>query len=249
MEFRPSNRDVLDAFKLRIMSDDQYVIDCLVKSGLSSDILGDEYYHARKRILKDFRSNYTPLMKTEDYDVTDTFKSFVDENGRYHRKSPIQSVGELVVELGKEGSFEVFKRRKDTAFADYDIRINEREIINSEGIETKRISQREVYHGETHSISTSVSTRQEDMATFKTVESDDQGRITESMYIVSPEYEAARTLDGYYPITESGDVGIERTLFTKEEVPTLIKFVRRNASLPEELKQNEYSDDKDEIDL
>ena len=110
MEFRPSPRDVIDAFEKRIADDNDYVIDCLIECGLDPEIRN--HYYAMKRLLTDFREHYETKMDNETFDVTETFSSFVDEQGRYHRTSPDQYIGSLVIELGEDERYSVYTNRR-----------------------------------------------------------------------------------------------------------------------------------------
>lgn len=84
MEFRPTNNDVNDALKLRILTDDMFILKCLEEVGLKTEGLSNS---AKRMIIDDFRKVSYPMIKLPNYDSTDTFSRFVNADGNYQRKS------------------------------------------------------------------------------------------------------------------------------------------------------------------
>lgn len=196
MEFRPSPRDVIDAFKYRIEHDDYYVISSLVECGLDNRIFDNKY--AKQFILKDFRKYVDIRFNTESYEVTDTFKRFVDNAGRYTREvEPTEDLEMncIILELNEDSSFYIYTHT--VAVEDsYTIVKNGKREFDTQGIEMKRTIQTKYVSSredEEEFTSSSISTRNEDMVTFTTL-NDGTERTN---YLVFPDYETAQQLEPY----------------------------------------------------
>ena len=224
IEFLPSNRDVLDAFTHRIEHDNLYVLKCLVECGLDESILNLKYVQASEYIIQDFRNFFNAHMKMDTFDVTDTFKSFVDEHGRYSRiihAGPITESLTVHLDTTNKG-FKVFKY---SSLSSPEQKVNEysQETFNENGIEMKRNLRCYItYSDGNHKETSEISTRQEDMVTYITATYDEDGKvIDQKRFAVSPNYDEARTLNAYLNVSE----------FPPEILATIIKEIQQSTEL------------------
>lgn len=127
MEFKPSNNDVIDALKLRIMTDDDYVLDCLSEVGLNTSMLSR---HAIEMILEDFRRKIEVRLKSDNHDATDTFKPFVNSKGNYQSDNSFEK---FTLVPNENGTFTIYTETPSSS--SYLVR---KKTFSSMGIEMRR---------------------------------------------------------------------------------------------------------------
>ena len=237
MEFKPNKNDVLDAFKLRILTDDNYVLECLQKVGLDISKLSRS---AVKIILKDFRRFFEPLIRTDDYDVTDTFKNFVNAHGNYSRTVNYLEIGNLILVPNDDGTFAVMTSRPIGTHT----RI-EKGFYSSAGIEMRR----ESYFKDFDSVD--ITTRNPDLVTFTSQRIDNKNKEVEpeKTFFVDPQVREGRTLyigSGYTRLTE----GFSKEEKTPEEIKALTEYLQLITGLSPLIytKDGEYNTSKNRED-